>query len=453
MLRFAADKWRFAHQVEAFLPPAQARYRLLRRVDLGQLAEHELVGEIEQLVELTGQTAYFNIVTPLLMGLYNRLLTAQLAKSGVDMAQVDITPGLDALRDIDPAIALKQLNRKFAALTEEDAKALDWPALGAVARASAAAPGISESFMPASGAPGESSQALEEFQQDLASFVDRFGHLSDSGNDFSSVPWRETPELLLKTIASYGYTRHHLDGSSGRPTGDDLGGRKISFDELQLPALRRPWANTLDRRARSFRLYREQVSSLYTYGYGLFRDYFLALGDHFVRRGIIAARQDIFYLYLDEVRSIVAGDEGEYADRIAERQAEMDACKEVVLPTIIFGSQPPPIDLPTDTALAGTPTSRGYYRGPARVISGLHEFDKLHAGDVLVIPFSDIGWTPLFAKAGAVIAESGGILSHSSIIAREYGIPAVVSVSGACRLPDGTAVTVDGYSGRIAVHG
>jgi len=76
----------------------------------------------------------------------------------------------------------------------------------------------------------------------------------------------------------------------------------------------------------------------------------------------------------------------------------------------------------------------------------------LRAGDVLVIPYSDVSWTPLFTKAGAVIAESGGILSHSSIIAREYGIPAVVSVPGACQIADGTLVTVDGYRGEILVH-
>ena len=72
---------------------------------------------------------------------------------------------------------------------------------------------------------------------------------------------------------------------------------------------------------------------------------------------------------------------------------------------------------------------------------------------MLVIPHSDVGWTPLFARAGAVIAESGGILSHSSIVAREYGIPAVVSVPGACQLLDNRLVTVDGYQGKVRMHG
>ena len=70
------------------------------------------------------------------------------------------------------------------------------------------------------------------------------------------------------------------------------------------------------------------------------------------------------------------------------------------------------------------------------MVRGLRDFDRVQPGDVLVIPYSDVGWTPLFARAGAVVAESGGMLSHSSIVAREYQIPAVVSVPGAMRLQD-----------------
>jgi len=86
------------------------------------------------------------------------------------------------------------------------------------------------------------------------------------------------------------------------------------------------------------------------------------------------------------------------------------------------------------------------------VIKGISDFHKLRDGDVLVIPFSDVGWTPLFSRAGAIIAESGGFLSHSSIVAREYNIPAVVSVSGVSTCTDDTLVTVDGYRGEISIH-
>ena len=125
MLRMAVDKWRFARQVETFLPPAQARYRLLRRGSLGQLSERELLAEIDRLYELTRQTAYFNIITPLLMGLDNRLLAAQLARCGVDVAQVNVTHGLNALRDVDLTIHLEQLNRKFNGLAEAEIDC--WP--------------------------------------------------------------------------------------------------------------------------------------------------------------------------------------------------------------------------------------------------------------------------------------------------------------------------------------
>ena len=85
-------------------------------------------------------------------------------------------------------------------------------------------------------------------------------------------------------------------------------------------------------------------------------------------------------------------------------------------------------------------------------MNGIKDFNKVQQGDVLVIPYSDVGWTPLFARAGAVVAESGGLLSHSSIVAREYNIPAIVSVSGATQLPDKTLVTVNGHNGEILIH-
>jgi pyruvate,water dikinase len=130
----------------------------------------------------------------------------------------------------------------------------------------------------------------------------------------------------------------------------------------------------------------------------------------------------------------------------------MNHSRDATLPEVIYGDQIPPVYPQVSHKLSGVPTSGGYYSGPVKVIRGLSDFPKLQPGDVLVIPFSDVGWTPLFTRAGAVIAESGGILSHSSIVAREFGIPAVVSVSGAMDLQDGTWVELDGYQGEIYVQ-
>jgi len=83
------------------------------------------------------------------------------------------------------------------------------------------------------------------------------------------------------------------------------------------------------------------------------------------------------------------------------------------------------------------------------VVSGVEEAAKVERGDIVVIPYSDVGWTPMLARAGGIVAESGGLLSHSSIVAREFGIPCVVSVPGAMRIPDGSVVRVDGFTGGV----
>jgi phosphohistidine swiveling domain-containing protein len=277
--------------------------------------------------------------------------------------------------------------------------------------------------------------------QGVRRFIEQFGHLSDSGNDFTATPWREEPGLILKMAAAHAQTQ---GGSCLRQR----------YEDLELPPLRRAMARPLYERARRFRLHREAVSSLYTYGYGRLRDYFLALGDRFVQKGILDDREDLFYLYLDEVRSIVHGsDRCEiYRGLVARRKAEIEQVRDIAPPEVIYGCKAPPVEPCAGQNLQGIPTSRGHYTGPAKVLRGIQEVGKMESGDVLVIPYSDAGWMPLFAKAGAVIAESGGILSHSSIVAREYGIPAVVSVPGACQLLDNTLVTVDGYRGKVHVH-
>ena len=87
------------------------------------------------------------------------------------------------------------------------------------------------------------------------------------------------------------------------------------------------------------------------------------------------------------------------------------------------------------------------------MVRSVEQFERVEAGSVIVIPYSDVSWTPLLTKAGAVVAESGGTLSHSSIVAREYGLPAVVSVTNACRLlRDDMLVTVDAFRGEIILH-
>ncbi|MEV6894481.1 MULTISPECIES: PEP/pyruvate-binding domain-containing protein [Kribbella] len=108
---------------------------------------------------------------------------------------------------------------------------------------------------------------------------------------------------------------------------------------------------------------------------------------------------------------------------------------------------PVPLVLP---ALSGTPASRGVASGPARVVRGPGDFASVRPGDVLVCPQTDPAWTPLLSIAAGVVTETGGVLSHAAIVARERGIPAVVAVPHATeRIPTGAGITIDGSTGAV----
>lgn len=108
----------------------------------------------------------------------------------------------------------------------------------------------------------------------------------------------------------------------------------------------------------------------------------------------------------------------------------------------------------TADGLSGVPGSPGRYSGPVRVVRDESEFAKLRPGDVLVCPITSPAWSVLFLQAGAVVTDNGGVLSHTAVIAREYGIPAVLATGDATRrLRDGDLVTVDGSGGVVAFVG
>lgn len=420
MLAVAVRLLRFGHRVETFLPAMQARFEAFSTSTEGtrQRSDSELIEVIRRIYALTQESAYYNIVTPLLMQMYSRLLKARLQRHGTDFESLDLTEDSERLERFDPNVGLTELNAAYVELDQDvraHIRAGGWDALCQL--------------------PG-----LDGFRSQVDRFIQDFGHLSDSGNDFSSIPWREDPELVLQMII------HHVP-----PAGRSVTRKHLR--DLSLPLLSRPLIRWLHRRVRRFIVYREAVSSLYTFGYGLFRDYFLALGDRLVNRDILRSAEDIFYLTFEEVEAAIAHHSEVSPHQVVDqRRREMEAYRDVPLPGIIYGDDALPAASPSQEMLHGTPTSRGRYTGPIKSVRGIRDFDKVEEGDVLAVPYSDVGWTPLFAKAGAIIAESGGLLSHSSIVAREYGIPAVVSVPGARQLRDHTIVTVDGYRGEIAIR-
>lgn len=417
MLPFFYDKWFFTRKIKAKFNLLERSVKEFDYKSNKEKSEIDLLIDIRNLFELMTKVAYYNIVAPLLMMMYNSLVSNLLKKMSVQPDHFDILHSMPGIEQFNPDGYLSNLHTLYEELPPEQQE------------------------LVRSGQISKISQhdSCTKFLSLFDEFMDRFGHLSDNGNDFSVVPWREQPELILKMISEY-----------KRIEGKEVALMNVS--DLQKPSI--PF-KIFYSRAREYRMYRDRISSIYTYGYGLFRPYFLELGERLFKRGVLDNANDIFYLELDQVEILVNNPDRDKTDirtQVLRIKSEMDKTRNIDLPAIIYGDDPPPILPMNSLRLRGTPTSPGYFSGPARVVSGIEDFHKVLSGDVLVIPFSEVGWTPLFAQAGAVVAESGGVLSHSSIVAREYRIPAVVSVTGAMKLKDNQIVTVDGFKGEIILH-
>ncbi len=156
-------------------------------------------------------------------------------------------------------------------------------------------------------------------------------------------------------------------------------------------------------------------------------------------------------------------DPASFREVIAERLADYDELYELD-PPFIIASDPRPLSqwqrrtersmplLKDGDVLSGLGGGAGRYTGPARVLHDPSDMAKLEPGDVLVAPFTDAAWTPLFLIAGAVVVDVGAMNSHAVVVSRELGIPSVLSVTtGTSQLADGMEVTVDGAAGTVTV--
>ncbi len=185
-----------------------------------------------------------------------------------------------------------------------------------------------------------------------------------------------------------------------------------------------------------------------------FRRFLLELGARWKGMGLLGHQEDIFFMSLDEL-SAMAEDPTPALDLVTSRRAEYEDSQNRRWPNAVLAGQ----EIYSETGLAegtdedfltGIAGSPGVATGVARLIRGPEEFGRLEKGDILVAPLTNPVWTPLFAIASGVITEVGGILSHGAIVAREYGIPAVMSLPGATRrISEGQTITVDGNHGRV----
>jgi pyruvate,water dikinase len=303
----------------------------------------------------------------------------------------------------------------------------------------------------------------QDFLRELNRFLTEYGH-REIRMDILYPTWGEDPAPVLSFIRgcldsdekqSPHYQQARLVGERQALTEEALHGveRGLIGRSLLAPlfrwVLRQTQLHTRERDTMHFELTR-----LFPPVRRLFRE----LGRRWTDRGWLSQAEDIYYLSLDEMAELAEAPRPVHS-LIVERRAEFVSNQGRPWPLIVRGGQEIYAEAPSaqpaaEGGLRGIAGSPGVAAGTARVIRSPAEFPRLQRGDILVAPLTNPVWTPLFAIAGGVITEVGGILSHGAIVAREYGIPAVMSVAGATRLlVDGIRITVDGNRGVVMLEG
>jgi len=309
--------------------------------------------------------------------------------------------------------------------------------------------------------------ADHRFTRALARFLDHHGHASLREFELAYPRWREEPGYVLSLVQSHlrpeakqhlGPAQESLEAIRRKKTAVarrllGLGPRRL-FLELTLC-----WAQR-------YSVIRENVKYAFVAAHGHLRTLYLALASRLVERGTLAEASDLFYLSTQQMWAALEPSADSTATaRLAIQQREQhQQTAQTARPRIIEQRRDGslhPLSLPGNGQGPGTPAddgielhgvaaSAGRTTGRARVVRHLQESTHLKPGEILVTHSTNPAWAPLLLNAGALITEVGGLLSHGAIVAREYGLPAVLNVRGATQIiRTGQLIEVDAYSGTV----
>ncbi|MBD3158181.1 MAG: hypothetical protein GF309_05270 [Candidatus Lokiarchaeota archaeon] len=191
------------------------------------------------------------------------------------------------------------------------------------------------------------------------------------------------------------------------------------------------------------------------------RAVFLEMGYRMKKQNIIPEASRIFFFHRKEIRKIVYDELSDFelaqlAETIEERFHEFKSYEDTTPPKFLKGNREyndAVFCISEGGILTGIPASHGRVSGPVRVLETVNQVPQVRQGEILIVPRTDPGWTPVFSKIAGVVTETGGLLSHGAVVSREFGIPAVTNISRACKLvTTGQMVTIDGYKGEVIIH-
>lgn len=277
-----------------------------------------------------------------------------------------------------------------------------------------------------------SSAAGRQFQELVNDFLAQYGaRTARLYLPFSNRSWREDPETFYALFAAT---------LRGKPAEQDA--RNPAEDiEHRLPRPLRRWWRTVTRELQARHIAREGTVYLIEEFFCFARAGIDEAARRLVDRQQLNQAEDVRFLYFHEVENALANREP-LQPTITRRRRKRPAAEAIWWER----DQNHP-----EGELRGQPASAGQAIGPARIVRSHAEFNQLQPGDILVCPYTDPTWTPLFALAAGVVADTGGPLSHAAIVAREYGIPAVLGAERATNLDDGTQLLVDGSTGNVSI--
>ncbi|MCH7739258.1 MAG: hypothetical protein IIC93_03835 [Chloroflexi bacterium] len=315
----------------------------------------------------------------------------------------------------------------------------------------------------------DASDEGRKFRTQFDEYLDEFGWRTDVFE--VEVPtWREDPEIPLNTLQGY--------ISLGDDSNPEIKYEQAIATRERLTAeAREKLAGNPEKLGEFNRLYEMAkhylpITENHNYwidqiGNAVVRLPLIEMGERLAKRGAIADADDVYMLFRAEIAQ--AFDGTDQSALAKQRRAEMAAWATIVPPPM-FGEPPPPPEgdpmfaglmkmfgLPAEPSddpdvINGTGASAGVVQGTAKVVKNLSEASKLRKGDILVTEMTMPPWTPLFSTVSAVVADTGGVLSHCAIVSREYRIPCVVgTIVGTSVIKDGMQLTVDGSQGIVRI--
>jgi pyruvate,water dikinase len=307
----------------------------------------------------------------------------------------------------------------------------------------------------------EGSQGGRAFLTGWNSFMQRHGHHTRGEIELFNPRWAECPDFVLDLVRGY---MEAINAGRHSPVvrQDALAGERVALENECIGRLKNPLKRAIFRlvlhRAQKGGGFRENIKSEAIRRFAFVRQLLLELGRRLAARGRLADASDIFFLEIEELQSGSLWGQGmDLRALVAGRRTEYEQNLKITPPAVIVGRFDPRTFVPEAVdrgtkVFRGLGVSAGIATGRARVILRSDAHERVQPGEILVAPFTDPGWTPYFIAAAGIVMDLGGRLSHGSIIAREYGIPAVVNVGPATQIiQTGQWIEVDADRGVVKV--